>query len=87
MLKFANLLSIIQPPLRVKVRALEKANKCILAAKFGVFFNKIYIYINIYIYIDVYMYACVTVRALENVFVVLFHRRQATQTPDITWLK
>ena len=40
MLNFANLMSIIQPPLRVKVRALEKANKRIVSAKFGVFFNK-----------------------------------------------
>ena len=44
MLNFANLMSIIQPPLRVKVRALEKANKRIVAANFRVFFNKTYIY-------------------------------------------
>ena len=39
MLNFANLMSIIQPHLRVKVRALEKANKRIAAAKFEVYFN------------------------------------------------
>ena len=40
MFNFAKLLSIIQPSLRVKVRALGKAIKHIVAAKFGVFFNK-----------------------------------------------
>ena len=40
MLSFKIVLTIIPPPMRVKVRALEKANKCIVAAKIGIFFNK-----------------------------------------------
>ena len=40
MLNFTNLLSIIPPPLRVIVRALENANKRTVGAKFRVVFNK-----------------------------------------------
>ena len=49
---FSELLRAIEDPNHVmKIRVLEKLNKKKINAKFGVFFNEVYLYIYVYIYL------------------------------------
>ena len=48
---FSEILCAIEDPNHVmKIRALEKLNKKKINAKFGVFFNEVYIYLFIYLF-------------------------------------